>query len=328
MNKTALVAYADSVVASVESVPATFYVPLYYSDATASEAAKAPLENDSYNVGVFARAYLYTQDTRYLAAAQAIVTRWTTGCKTVNNTDDTPLVVCYLSYKMFEAARLLLGVPAGRVMASALLSWYGLVLRVPVESIANNFNNWQSWSIFMQAQVYALQMAARFNLGLNPAPPVALTSRLKTHLSRSTWKLPLLSRAGEFWTENVRVNNSLRYTHFSLCPLLLASELLGTGVDFTDYIATFAGNCRNPSGYYARYGSGSLLGNVVGRFESSSATPELPDKTSWSGEFFFYVDKKYHPVPQFADLYGNTFVLGEGGELLYFVENDLDLGLI
>ena len=329
MNKAALIAYADANLSDRGVVPTAFYVPPYYTDQAASEAAKAGSEQDTYNVAAFARAYLYTKDPKYTAAISAILGNWASGCQSVSTKDDTPLVACYHWYKVFEAVTLVAKVDGvlGAQMGAALAPFTQKLLPA-FQSISGNFNNWQSWSIFAQVKLLVMEQACGFAY-FDYAGDLKAQIQISKHLTRSTINFPFINRPNEFWTENVRGNNSLRYTHFSLAPLLLADRALGGGEDFTPYIAAFAGNCRNSAGYYARYGTASWLGHITKLFGSSAATPELPDPTSWSGEFFYYVTKAMG-LAGFSDLYdaAGTFNLGPGGELLYFVENDAELGVL
>ena len=327
MNKAALLAYADANLTARAVVPAAFYVPPYYTNPTLSDAAKAGSEQDTYNVAAFARAYLYTKDTKYTDAISGILGNWAATCQSVSTSDDTPLVACYHWYKVFEAVTLIARAnsKAAFILATLINPFATQRLLPAFVSIAKNFNNWQSWSILAQAKLLVMQQA----VGAPSSGSVpALKAQISSHLKWSTINFPFINRANEFWTENVRGNNSLRYTHFSLAPLLLADRALDGGEDFTKYVAAFAGNCRNPTGYYARYGTSSWLGHITKLFGSSAATPELPDPTSWSGEFFYYVTSAMK-LTGYADLWTPPpFNLGPGGELLYFVENDADLGVL
>lgn len=327
MNKAALLAYADANLTARSVVPAAFYVPPYYADPTLSDAAKAPSAQDTYNVAAFARAYLYTKDSKYTDAISSILGNWAKTCTSVSTKDDTPLVACYHWYKVFEAVTLIAKAwpGMGLSLAATINPFAANLLLSAFQSIAKNFNNWQSWSIFAQAKLLVMHEA----VGITPSVGAsALKAKISSHLKWSTIDLPFINRANEFWTENVRGNNSLRYTHFSLAPLLLADRALAGGEDFAPYIAAFAVNCRNPNGYYARYGTSSWLGHITKLFASSSTAPELPDPTSWSGEFFFYVSTAMK-LTGYQDLWTSPpFNLGPGGELLYFVENDAELGVL
>ena len=214
---------------------------------------------------------------------------------------------------------------AGWVFATTIRSFSVKQLLPAFQSISGKFNNWQSWSILAQVKLGLMEIS----VGL--APSVNLTNlkaQISKHLKHSTLPFPIISRSGEMWTENIRGNNALRYTHFSLAPLLIADKSLGGGEDFLPYVTAFANNCRNPAGYYARYGTKSVVGWVMHFFASSSASPELPDPFSWSGAFFFYANIVHYGG--FTDLFPATptFDLGPGGELLYFIENDYELGVV
>ena len=116
----------------------------------------------------------------------------------------------------------------------------------PVET-KKNLTSFKSKSpqTYAQASLVRLQQLVGLTISVNPAD---LKTQISTHLTRSTINFPFINRSNEFWTENIRGNNALRYTHFSLAPLLLADRALNGGENFTPYINTFAGNCRNTSG--------------------------------------------------------------------------------
>ena len=331
MNKTALLAYADANLTARGVVPTELYVPPFYTNRTASEQAKAASEEDTYNIAVFARAYLYTKDQKYLDAINSILNNWSKGCTGVSTKDDTPLVACYHWYEVFEAITLIskVNMAAARQMDDILANFTILCLVPAIKSISTNFNNWQSWSIFAQAKLVAMETALNVTPSTGLSSVAALKAQISKHLIRSTINFPVINRANEFWTENVRGNNSLRYTQFSLAPLILADRALKGGENFTLYINTFAANCRNTSGYFDRYGTSSFVGKITKLFASSDPTPQYPEPSGWSGRFFFFLTWAGSPV-SVRDLYApvSTFNIDSGGELLYFVENDAELGLI
>lgn len=320
MNKSSLIAYADANLDSRSVIPTTLYVPPYYKNPTASEEAKQASAQDTYNVAVFARAYLYTKDTKYLVAMADILNDWENHCTSVSHLDDTALVACYHWYKVFEAASLI-----GGSSGITILDFARDRLLPAIQSIGSNFNNWQSWSILAEAKL--LQMEREIGV-VQSVDAVSLSTQLKRHLAHSTWNLPLIGGKGEFWTENVRGNSSLYYTLFSLAPLMLADEILKTGTDWTPYVNAFAANCLNPGQYYAQFGTDSLIGKVTKLLGSSSAMPILPDPDSWSGRFFFYLASTGRPQPRSLYNQQGTFSIGIGDELLYFVENDKELGVL
>jgi hypothetical protein len=327
MNKIALLAYADANLAARGVVPSALYVPPFYTNEAASDLAKAGSEEDTYNVAVFARAYLYTRDQKYTDAISSILTNWSKGCTSISTKDDTPLVVCYHWFKVFEAIQLISTSDKKTAAALAtLIQPFAVTTLLPAfQSISGNFNNWQSWSLYARATLFVMQTI----IGTTAESATTLKAQISKHLTWSTINWPFINRKNEFWTENVRGNNALRYTQFSLAPMVLADRALKGGENFTPYINAFAANCRNTSGYFNRYGTSSLVGKITKLFASSDPTPQYPEPSGWSGRFFFFLTWAGYPV-SVRDLYApvSTFNIDSGGELLYFVENDAELGLI
>jgi len=205
---------------------ASFSVPPFYTDPTASGAAKDGYLADSHAAYANALAYKLQGNAAYAHKAIYFLNAWASTNQTIGTSGDTPLVSAYGGVGFILAADLLLGANVWPVAKQvAFKTWVRSKYLPVVNAIRGNSNNWGDWATFAVICAHGLLD--------DEAKVKEETARVKVRIDQH------IAVDGHLPQEVRRGENGVWYTYFALSAMTASARVVqnATGENLFTYVS-------------------------------------------------------------------------------------------
>jgi len=225
---------ADDQLHQPPHVLSEWYVTGFYRDVKGHQKAKNGLADDANGAYALALAYRMTDDSKYAAAAAALINAWATGVQSMSRKDDSMLSFSYHFSAFIFAADLIKSFPGWPNEQQAAFKEFVRTKAIGMNTM-DRANNWGNWGlVLVLAGAAYLEDQALFDKGV---------ARWKEFIEKQ------IADDGHLPHEVGRNGgvgeHGLWYSHFTLMPQTIAAEVARVnGADLYDY--------RSPGGHTLR----------------------------------------------------------------------------
>ena len=194
-----LILKADQWLLHEPNPPQCLTIPNYYTDYEENRKVSQIIEDDTTAAYTLALAYKANGNENYATKSKEVLSAWSK-CLDLSGSE-AELYLTYKGQRFLEAAWWL----NGDIPIEAK-EWLKTIYWKAAKGCSGHWNNWGAAGLWGRIALNRL-------FGNENTLP--LYQEIRGHFNRANWRIPLLSRPGEFWLENFRGYSGMEYNYFS-----------------------------------------------------------------------------------------------------------------